>query len=108
MLFFIQQLIRRRENFNKEAGIPAVAFSPYKWHGDAIATFNGWIELLGEVLNEKDHASGITKYGREIEETIRNRIKDLKDEDKPRAFIYLGMQMEKLIPQVVSTLVNGG
>ena len=71
----------------KEAGIPAVAFSPYKWHGDAIATLNGWIELLGEVMNEKDNAAGITSYGREIEDKIADRIKTLTDKEKPRAFI---------------------
>ncbi|MCY1153289.1 MAG: ABC transporter substrate-binding protein [Pleomorphochaeta sp.] len=71
----------------EEAGIPAVAFSPYKWNGDAIATFNGWIELLGEVLNESDQAEGITSYGLEIKDEIYNRIKNLSDDEKPRAFM---------------------
>ncbi len=71
----------------EEAGIPAVAFSPYKWEGDAIDTFSGWVELLGEVLNEKDHASGVVTYGREIETKIADRIKDLSDDEKPKAFM---------------------
>lgn len=67
------------------AGIPAVGFSTTKWASDSVETFNGWVTLLGDVLQQQDRAGGITEYGREVYDMIRHRLADAGDSlEKPR------------------------
>lgn len=44
------------------AGIPAIGFSTSNWNYDCVATFENWVTLLGEVLNQEDKAAGIAEY----------------------------------------------
>lgn len=69
------------------AGIPAIGFSTAKWDFDCIATFEGWVELLGEVLGQEDKAAGIVEYGREVEAEIAAKLEEAGDIEKPKVLI---------------------
>ncbi|MDY4611717.1 MAG: ABC transporter substrate-binding protein [Sphaerochaetaceae bacterium] len=71
----------------RRAGIPAVAFSVSKWNFNSIETFNGWVELLGEVLQKEDQAAGIVEYGKEVYDMIQGRLTAATDMEKPKALI---------------------
>ena len=65
------------------AGIPAVAFSVSQWGSDSIATFEAWVNLLGEVLGEEDKAAGIADYGREVYDRIQERLATAENLETP-------------------------
>ena len=69
------------------AGIPAVAFSTSIAQFNTVETVNRWVELLGEIFGDEVKADEITAYGRDIENMILERIKDIPEEEKPRALI---------------------
>ncbi len=71
----------------RSAGIPAVGFSTTAWGWDSIDTFNGWVELLGEVLQEEDKVAGIVEYGKKAEAFITERIASAGDISKPRCLV---------------------
>ena len=71
----------------RTAGIPAVGFSTTNWGWNSIETFNGWVELLGEVLQQEDKVAGIVEYGREVESFIKDRIAAAGDIEKPRCLV---------------------
>lgn len=66
------------------AGIPAVCFSTTQWGSNSIETFEAWVQLLGEVLNQQDKAEGIVEYGREVYDMIQGRLEGVAQEDMPR------------------------
>lgn len=70
-----------------QAGIPAVGFSLSIKDYNAVETINSWIELLGEVMGEDLSSDDYIKYGTEMQEMIADRLKDVKDEDKPTSMI---------------------
>ena len=72
------------------AGLNAVAFSTTQWGSDSVETFEAWVTLLGEVLNEEDKAAGITEYGREVYDMIQERVASVDESEKPRVlFLYM-------------------
>lgn len=70
-----------------KTGIPAVGFSTAIADFNTVETVNKWVELLGEVFDEPDKAAGIIEYGRDVELDLAERLKDVKEEDKPRVMI---------------------
>ncbi len=76
-----------QEEYQKlsEVGIPAVGFSTAKWASNSIETFEGWVTLLGDVLQQQDKAAGISEYGREVYDMIQTRLAEAgPDLKKPR------------------------
>ena len=71
----------------KNAGIPAVGFSTTNWNWNCIETFNGWVELLGEVLQQEDKVDGIVEYGRQVEQFITSRIAEAGDIERPDCLV---------------------
>jgi iron complex transport system substrate-binding protein len=71
------------------AGIPAIGFSTSLNGSDTIATLEGWVKLLGEVLNEEGRASGIVEYGRRTHDDIASTLAKNTGIKKPRALILL-------------------
>lgn len=77
----------QEEEYDKltAAGIPAVGFSTTKWESDSIETFEGWVTLLGEVLQQQDRADGIAEYGREVYNMIQSRFAEAGESlERPR------------------------
>ena len=73
----------------KSAGIPAVAFSATNWGSDSVETFEAWVTLLGEVLNQEDKAEGIVEYGSQVYDMIQTRLTEAGESlEKPRV-LYL-------------------
>lgn len=70
-----------------QAGIPAVGFSLSIKDYNAVETINSWIELLEEVMGEDLSSSEYIEYGNEIQELVADRLKDVKEEDKPRSMV---------------------
>lgn len=71
------------------AGLTAVAFSTTDWGSDSVETFEAWVTLLGEVLQEEDKAAGIAEYGREVYDMIQERVATVDESEKPRVlFLY--------------------
>ncbi len=68
------------------AGIPAIAISVNKWDYNAIETLNNWIDLISQVFNVNDRAEIAKKYSNDVLELVKDRVKDIKDEDRRRAF----------------------
>ena len=70
-----------------QAGIPAVGFSLSIKDYNAVETINSWIELLEEVMGEDLSSSEYIEYGNEIQALVADRLKDVKEEDKPRSMV---------------------
>ena len=68
-------------------GIPAVGFSTALSGFDTIKTFESWVHLLGEVLQQEDRASGIVEYGRRTYDEIQDALNGVKGLERPRALI---------------------
>ena len=68
-------------------GIPAVGFSTALSGFDTIRTFESWVKLLGEVLQQEDRASGIVEYGRKTYDEIQAALNGVKGLKRPRALI---------------------
>ncbi|WP_199735172.1 ABC transporter substrate-binding protein [Fretibacterium sp. OH1220_COT-178] len=68
-------------------GIPSVGFSTALSGFDTIKTFESWVKLLGEVLQQEDRAGGIVEYGRKTYDEIQAALNGAKDLRKPRALI---------------------
>ena len=68
-------------------GIPAVGFSTALSGFDTIKTFESWVKLLGEVLQQEDRASGIVEYGRRTYDEIQDALNGVKGLKRPRALI---------------------
>ncbi len=70
------------------AGIPAVGFSTSNWDYDCVATFENWVKLLGEVLQQQDKAAGIADYGYEVYDEIQTVLNEAGDDlERPKALI---------------------
>ncbi len=69
------------------AGIPAIGFSTSNWDYDCVATFEGWVNLLGEVLGQEDKAAGIVEYGYEVYDEIQTVLDEAGDYEKPKVMI---------------------
>lgn len=71
----------------QQAGIPAVGFDLSVKDYNAVETINSWIELLEEVMGEDLSSEEYVQYGVEMQEFIAERLKDVKEEDKPTSMI---------------------
>ena len=70
------------------SGIPAIGFSTSKWDYDCVETFENWVTLLGEVLQQQDKAEGIAEYGHQVYDEIQAVLTEQGEElEKPRALI---------------------
>ena len=69
------------------AGIPAIGFSTSNWDYDCVATFENWVKLLGEVLNQEDKAAGIAEYGHQVYDEVQSVLTEAGDIEKPRVLI---------------------
>lgn len=69
------------------AGIPAIGFSTSKWDYNCVDTFENWVTLLGEVLQQQDKAAGIADYGHEVYDEIQSVFAEAGEIEKPRALI---------------------
>lgn len=87
-VYFYNEIVKENYEILKSAGIPAVAFSTTLFEDySTIDTFNAWVDLLADVLDQKDQAPGIKAFAEEKLALVRSRVGDLKDEEKPRALI---------------------
>ncbi|WP_294372969.1 ABC transporter substrate-binding protein [uncultured Clostridium sp.] len=83
----------------KKAGIPAVGFSLSIKDYNAIETINSWMELLGEVMGKDMVNEEYIKYGTDMQNMVAERLKDVKEEDKPRdMFIHKYSESTLTIP----------
>ncbi len=72
-----------------QAGIPAVAFNTGIKDFNAVETINTWIELLEDVMGEDLSSAEYVEYGNEMQAMVADRLKDVKEEDKPTSmFIH--------------------
>lgn len=70
-----------------QAGIPAVGFDLSIKDFNAVETINSWIELLEEVMGEDLSSDEYVEYGQEMQNFVSERLKDVKEEDKPTSMV---------------------
>lgn len=70
-----------------QAGIPAVGFDLSIKDFNAVDTINSWIELLEEVMGEDLSSTEYVEYGQEMQDFVAERLKDVKEEDKPSSMV---------------------
>lgn len=70
-----------------QAGIPAVGFDLSIKDFNAVETINSWIELLEEVMGEDLSSAEYVEYGQEMQAFVKERLKDVKEEEKPSAMV---------------------
>ena len=75
------------ENLRK-AGIECIFFD---FHKQTVETHKKSIELLGKVLGQEARAAEIGKFYEDQMAVISGRLKDLKDEDRPRVYMEFSM-----------------
>ena len=68
------------------AGFSAVAVSANKWQYNCIETLNNWIDLLSQIFPENDRAALCRSYSEDVYAMVQDRVKDIADEDRARAF----------------------
>ena len=68
------------------AGFAAVAISVNKWDYDCIETLNNWISLLSEMFPDSDKAELVKTRSNGMYEMVKERIKDIPDEQRANAF----------------------
>ena len=68
------------------AGFAAVAISVNKWNYDCIETLNNWIDLLSQMFPESDKAEAVKTKSNEMYEMVQERVKDIPDEERAKAF----------------------
>ena len=73
----------------KNAGIPGIAVSASKWDYDSITTLTEWIKLLDQLFPENGKADKVDKYSKEKYQFVQDRVKDIKDADKRKAFFIM-------------------
>ncbi len=78
------------------AGIPAVAVSASKWEYDTIETLNNWLDLLGEMFPENAKADICRKYSTEKYNMVQERVKDIPDEEREKAFFLFQYSEENI------------
>ncbi len=71
----------------REAGIPAVGFSTSNWGFNCVETFENWVKLLGEVLQQQDKAAGIAEYGHQVYDEVQAVFDRAGQIEKPRVLI---------------------
>ncbi len=78
-----------KEEYEKltAAGIPAIGFSTSNWDFDCVETFENWVLLLGEVLQQQDKAAGIAENGHDVYAEIQAALDAAGDLERPRALI---------------------
>lgn len=86
VVFYSATNAKDKEILNK-AGIPAIGFSTTIENFNTVETVNRWVELLGEIFQEEDKAKEITEYGRKAYNDIQERIKNVPEDEKPKALI---------------------
>lgn len=69
------------------AGIPAVGFSTSNWDFNCVETFENWVKLLGEVLQQQDKAAGIADYGHQVYDEVQAVFEQAGQIEKPRVLI---------------------
>ena len=68
------------------AGFAAVAISVNKWNYDCIETLNNWISLLSQMFPDSDKAELVKTRSNEMYELVQDRVKDIPDEERAKAF----------------------
>lgn len=68
------------------AGFAAVAISVNKWNYDCIETLNNWIDLLSQMFPDSDKAELVKTRSNEMYDMVQERVKDIPDEEKAKAF----------------------
>ena len=68
------------------AGFAAVAISVNKWNYDCIETLNNWIDLLSLMFPDSDKAELVKTRSNEMYDMVQERVKDIPDEEKAKAF----------------------
>lgn len=82
-----------------QAGIPAVGFSLSIKDYNAIETINSWMELLGQVMGTDMVNEEYIQYGNDMMDMVAERLKDVKEEDKPEVmFIHKYSESTLTIP----------
>ncbi|MEM1484155.1 ABC transporter substrate-binding protein [Oscillospiraceae bacterium PP1C4] len=69
------------------AGIPAIGFSTSNWDFNCVDTFENWVKLLGEVLQQEDKAAGIAQYGQEVYADVQKTLADAGEIKKPKVLV---------------------
>lgn len=77
-------------------GIPAVAISPSKWEYDSIETLNQWLETLGTIFPENAKADICREYSTEKYNMVQERVKDIPDDERVRAFFLFQYSEENI------------
>ena len=76
----------------QRAGIPAVGFRLYVKGFNAVETINSWMELLGRVMNTELRAKDFVDYGREMQDRVAARLKDVPQSERPRCMFIHGYE----------------
>ncbi|WP_303860039.1 iron ABC transporter substrate-binding protein [Alkalibaculum bacchi] len=71
--------------YQKKTGIPVIVIPLIDTVFDE-GCYNT-LELMGEVYDKKDRAEELITYFKGIEEDLNNRVKDIKEEDKPTVYV---------------------
>lgn len=92
VVFYSENNNEQKEVLTK-AGFCAIGISANGWHYDCIETLNQWLRTLTEVFKYSDDIKVLSdrsdkaqKKSNAIYAMIKDRVKNLKDEDKKRVF----------------------
>ena len=92
VVFYSENNNEQKEVLTK-AGFCAIGISANGWHYDCIETLNQWLKTLTEVFKYSDNIATLTdrsekaqKKSNDIYAMIKDRVKDLKPEEKKRVF----------------------
>ena len=71
----------------ENAGIPAIGFSVKLSDYNSVETYADWIDLLGKIFGDTGRAQKIIEEGRNVQNTILERVNKIDESEKPRVLI---------------------
>ncbi|QTQ16818.1 ABC transporter substrate-binding protein [Treponema parvum] len=87
VILFSATNAKEREMF-KTSGIPAVGFSFAQFDFDAIAIYESWIKLLGEIFGDTGRADKMLAYSHSVEKFVKERVEKIPEDKKPRCLVF--------------------
>lgn len=76
----------KADELQSKTGIPVVTLS-YGQAGIFEEDVYASLELIGSVLDRKDRAGQVVDYIKGIQKDLKDRVKDISDEDKPTVYV---------------------
>lgn len=79
----------------KAAGIPIVGVKT-QGDGDALVTFDSWVEIMGRMFGSTGKTDAVVDYGKRVKEEVAQKTASIDEKDKPRTLFLFNHDDKKI------------